>query len=68
MILLPANFIRRYVDQNRFSVLSIPFEIPEIEISMFWHARMHHDPLHKWFRDFVYQNIYNRTRLAQIPE
>ncbi len=68
MILLPANFIRRYVDQNRFSVLSIPFDIPEIEISMFWHARMHHDPLHKWFRDFVYQNIYNRPRLAQIPE
>lgn len=62
MILLPANFIRRYVDLDRFSVLDVPFQIPDIDISMFWHARMHHDPLHKWFREFVYQTIYNHRR------
>ena len=62
MILLPANFIRRYVDLDRFSVLDVPFQIPTIDISMFWHARMHHDPLHKWFREFVYQTIYSHPR------
>ncbi|MAC46559.1 LysR family transcriptional regulator [Oceanospirillum beijerinckii] len=62
MILLPANFIRRYVDLDRFSVLDAPFQIPAIDISMFWHARMHHDPLHKWFRGFVYQTIYSHPK------
>lgn len=65
MILLPANFIRRYVDQEKFAVLEVPFELPHFEIAMFWHARMHHDPLHRWFREFVYQNIYNHPRFLE---
>ncbi len=60
VILLPAKFVRRYVAPEKFSVLEPPFEIPPMEISMFWHARMHHDPLHKWFRQFVYETIYDR--------
>jgi DNA-binding transcriptional LysR family regulator len=60
MILLPSHFIRRYVSKDKFSVISAPFECPEIEISMFWHARMHHDPMHQWFRNFVYESIYEK--------
>lgn len=60
MILLPSHFIRRYADPDKFAVIEAPLVIPPIEISMFWHARMHHDPLHKWFRHFVYEKIYQR--------
>ncbi|WP_417596391.1 LysR family transcriptional regulator [Oceanospirillum sp.] len=60
IILLPAKFVRRYVSEDKYSVLPPPFEIPPMEISMFWHARMHHDPLHQWFRQFVYDTIYDR--------
>lgn len=65
MILLPANFIRRYVDPEKFAILDVPFSLPDFEIAMFWHARMHHDPLHKWFRDFVYQSIYSHPRFLE---
>ncbi|MDX1319545.1 MAG: LysR family transcriptional regulator [Oceanospirillum sp.] len=62
IILLPAKFVRRYVSEEKYAVLPPPFEIPSMEISMFWHARMHHDPLHKWFRQFVFNTIYDRNR------
>jgi DNA-binding transcriptional LysR family regulator len=62
MILLPSHFIRRYVDLSKFRVVEPPFDIPTMEVSMFWHARMHQDPLHKWFRNFVYEHIYNKNK------
>ncbi|WP_028303423.1 LysR family transcriptional regulator [Oceanospirillum maris] len=63
MILLPAKFVRRYVSAEKYAVLEPPFAIPEMDISMFWHARIHHDPLHKWFRQFIYDTIYDRTKV-----
>lgn len=60
MILLPEHFVRRYVDLTKFTVIEPPFEIPTFDVSMFWHARMHHEPLHSWFRKFVYEKIYDR--------
>lgn len=62
MILLPNHFIRRYVDLSKFRVIEPPFKIPEMEVSMFWHARMHQDPLHKWFRSFIYEKVYNKVK------
>ncbi len=65
VILLPRHFVRRYVDTQRFAVVEAPFEIPDFEVSMFWHARMHQDPLHKWFRSFVYQKIYDKKERSR---
>lgn len=31
-------------------VLSLPFEVPVVEVSATWHERFHHDPVHKWLR------------------
>lgn len=65
MILLPEHFVRRYVDAERFAIINPPFEIPVFDVSMFWHARMHHEPLHSWFRKFVYEKIYERKDKAE---
>lgn len=60
MILLPEHFVRRYVDNSDFAIITPPFGLPTFDVSMFWHARMHHEPLHAWFRKFVYEKIYER--------
>jgi DNA-binding transcriptional LysR family regulator len=60
MILLPEHFVRRYVDTKKFTAITPPFDVPTFDVSMFWHARMHHEPLHSWFRKFVYEKIYER--------
>lgn len=67
MILLPEHFVRRYVDNDKFAIIKPPFEIPPFDVSMFWHARMHHEPLHTWFRKFIYEKIYDRTGKINEP-
>lgn len=64
MILLPEHFVRRYVDLSKFSTVEVPFEVPGFDVSMFWHAGMHQDPMHQWFRQFVYEKIYDRRGKA----
>jgi DNA-binding transcriptional LysR family regulator len=66
IILLPKHFVRRYVDPGVFASIAAPFTTPHFEISIFWHARIHHDPLHVWFRDFIYQNIYEKRRQTAV--
>lgn len=46
-------------------LLSLPFKLPRVDISMLWHERLHHDPAHKWLRS-VLRDIGKAT-LAQLP-
>jgi DNA-binding transcriptional LysR family regulator len=34
-------------------VLDPPLRLPELRINMFWHARTHKDPRHRWFRQQI---------------
>ncbi len=68
IISLPIHFIRRYVDSNKFSTVDIPVAVPDFETSMYWNARTHQDPLHKWFREFIHDNIYDRRGKNNRPE
>jgi LysR family transcriptional activator of mexEF-oprN operon len=31
----------------------VPLNLPDFSLSMVWHARLHHDPGHSWFRTIV---------------
>jgi DNA-binding transcriptional LysR family regulator len=68
IILVPQHFIKRYVNQDDFVVLPPPFEVPDMEVIMFWHARLHKDPFHQWFRQFIVDELYaKRSRNNQTP-
>ena len=34
-------------------VLPIPFEMPKLEMTQYWHARNHNDPGHRWLRNLI---------------
>ena len=34
-------------------ILEAPLRLPEVRINMFWHARTHKDPRHRWFRQQI---------------
>ncbi len=34
-------------------ILEPPLKLPELRINMFWHARTHKDPRHRWFRQQI---------------
>jgi len=45
-------------------VFPLPFKVPQVEVSLIWHERLHHDPAHKWFR----KCILDISRQDVIPE
>lgn len=38
-------------DRLTLQVLTLPFEVSSVDVSMLWHDRQHQDPAHKWLRD-----------------
>lgn len=41
---------------------ALPFEVPEITVSMLWHPRLDADPAHRWLRGRVYEVCAERLR------
>lgn len=37
-----------------------PLNLPDFEVSVYWHDRYHRDPANKWLRDFVSQQFEQR--------
>lgn len=52
---VPGHLAR--VACGRFPLQSwpLPFEVPDYAIKTYWHARMHGDEGHRWFRETVYE-------------
>lgn len=44
--------------------LELPLPLPAADVRQFWHARMHHDPAHVWFRSLVAEMFTSGRRAA----
>lgn len=43
-----------------------PIKLPDVAINMFWHAKVHHSPLHQWLRDMIFET-FGKTQRATTP-
>jgi len=50
---LPTKAALLHRNDNNFTIVKPPFEIPEIELKMIWSPLLHHDASHIWFRQLV---------------
>ncbi len=48
---LPSVMSR--ISPQELCAIEHPVTVPDTKISMIWHERCHHEPLHRWFRQFV---------------
>lgn len=55
--LLPARLMRPPLLSQTLQVTPAPLDIPGCEMTMLWNERTHHDPAHKWLRQFIYDNL-----------
>ncbi|HRP25094.1 LysR family transcriptional regulator [Thauera sp.] len=39
--------------RNGMYSFALPFPAPEITVSLFWHPRLHADPVHRWVRELI---------------
>lgn len=37
----------------------LPFKVPQVDVSMIWHERLHLDPAHKWLRHRITEIVKN---------
>jgi len=50
---LPTKAAMLHQHDNNFTIITPPFDIPEIELKMIWSPLLHHDASHIWFRQLV---------------
>ena len=61
---VPARLAERLCQSHKLVTRPLPPEIPQpiIQFYLYWHARFHQDPMHRWFRQLVLGN-----RAEQLP-
>ena len=42
-----------YVEKYELQMLKLPFDIPDIQVSLFWHERNDRDAGHQWLREMA---------------
>jgi DNA-binding transcriptional LysR family regulator len=50
---LPTKAAMLHKDDHKYTIVSPPFDIPDIELKMIWSPLLHHDASHIWFRQLV---------------
>ncbi|MCX6123903.1 MAG: LysR family transcriptional regulator [Proteobacteria bacterium] len=59
---LPSCIARDAVNRYHIKAYSPPIELPNIQLKMLWHQRIHNSPLHEWCRALISRII--RTELG----
>jgi DNA-binding transcriptional LysR family regulator len=66
---LPGRLAGFLADDLKLAVFPTPLPLPRIEISQFWHERVHRDEGHRWFRSAVYSLFAPaRPKVAAKPK
>ena len=50
---LPTKAALLHKDDQKYTIVRPPFDIPDIELKMIWSPLLHHDASHIWFRQLV---------------
>lgn len=50
---LPERLAQPFVKTLGLKILPPPVKLPELAITLFWHDRSQHSPLHRWFRQLA---------------
>ena len=58
LLTIPEHIAVVMARQNSLIWKPLPFESQVHRYWLLWHARCHHDPAHKWFRDQVFAVLY----------
>lgn len=52
---VPEVLAKALAPHYALTIVPHPLDLPEIEVSLYWHDRYHRDPANKWLRDLVVQ-------------
>jgi LysR family transcriptional activator of mexEF-oprN operon len=50
---MPSKLAHFFAEVFRLDLSPAPVELPDVSISLLWHASYDHDPAHRWLRQTV---------------
>jgi DNA-binding transcriptional LysR family regulator len=56
LICVPSRLAKNLMAKGDIESGELPFSSPVVEVSQYWHERMHADEGHKWFRNLIYRS------------
>lgn len=64
----PATLAQFYSDAVRLKMVEVPFELPTIDLRLYWHRRSETDPGSLWLRDTILNLLsdYNLTQTGRV--
>jgi DNA-binding transcriptional LysR family regulator len=63
---VPSSLARALASHGGVRALALPFDMPLLDISQFWHERFQRDDGHHWLRSIVYE-LFHSDRLSTVP-
>lgn len=64
---MPARLAEYLVDDLQLAIFPTPLTLPRIEISQFWHERVHADRGHRWLRAAIHQ-LFGVSRVGEVSQ
>jgi DNA-binding transcriptional LysR family regulator len=62
LVTVPEPLARYFVGVSaRLRLVSLPFELPRIDMKQFWHRKYHDDPRNRWLRRTIF-NLFQTRR------
>lgn len=62
---VPERYANECASLFKLNIVPCPVPLPQTDICMFWHARLHHDPANQWLRRQVAHIYADRPALPQ---
>src|SRR5260221_2607822 len=57
IVCVPKRLAEMYASHADVAIAPPPFDSPVVDISQYWHERMHHDAGHRWLRSVVFRRF-----------
>jgi len=57
IVCVPKRLAEMYASHADVVIAAPPFDSPVVDISQYWHERMHHDAGHRWLRSVVFRRF-----------
>lgn len=63
-VTLPLRIARLFNEEGRFAIYQLPSDIPEVDVTLHWHADFENDASNSWLRQIIISQLQEYGRAA----
>lgn len=66
LVVLPQHVARNTLDDDSLLYRPLPFKVPKVQMTLWWHECHQNDPAHKWLREEIFPKIIHHPNQLGI--